>query len=304
MATEDKINDLIHKPPNFVQESLKQLRYHVLIDGLKSDASGDCHYRNYVWTILLQVDLPPAEVYLELVSRGAGNSDAKIHNDTFRTLATDAAFKQKVSEQALTRVLNAYTVAHEGRAYVQGMNVIAAPFLYVSRSESQAFVLFNHFVSIRCPLYVTPTLTGVHTGLDLIDLVLEITDNALYQHLKSKLLTANLYAFASVMTFSASTPPLAEVLKLWDIMMAYGCHLNILMVVAQLLMMRPALLGTDKPMALLRSFPALNANQIKSLTLAILQKLPERVYDLVVRHPWDPSVAKELSEYRRKRRDL
>lgn len=300
---EDKINDLIHKPPNLLQESLKQLRYHVLIDGLQSDAFGDCHYRNYVWTILLQVELPPAEQYLELVSSGPSTSDAKIHNDTFRTLATDPVFKTKVSEQALARVLNAYAAAHRDRTYVQGMNVIAAPFLYTCRSESQAFTLFNHFVSTRCPLYVTPTLSGVHTGLDLVDLILEITDPPLYQHLRSKLLTANLYAFASVMTFNACTPPLSEVLCLWDILMAYGAHLNLLMVIAQLVMMRTALLASDRPMSLLRSFPKLKAADIKSMTLAVLEKIPEAVYDLIVRHAWDPKVAKELAEYRRRRRN-
>lgn len=299
---EDKINDLIHKPPNLIQESLKQLRYHVLIDGLQTDDSGDCHYRNYVWTILLQVELPPAEQYLELVSGGPSDSDAKIHNDTFRTMATDMLFKSKVSDQALARVLNAYVTAHQDRTYVQGMNVIAAPFLYVARSESQAFALFNHFVLTRCPLYVTPTLSGVHTGLDLVDLILELTDPPLYQHLRSKLLTANLYAFASVMTFSACTPPLKEVLVLWDILMAYGAHLNLLMVVAQLVMIRTDLLKSDRPMSLLRSFPMLKARDVKSMTLAVLEKMPEPVYDMIVRHAWDPKVGKELAEYRRRRR--
>jgi cell cycle arrest protein BUB2 len=38
------------------------------------------------------------------------------------------------------------------------------------------------------------------------------------------------------------------------------------------------------PNKLLRSFPALNAEQIKNLTVAIIQKLPEDVYAEIVDH--------------------
>ncbi len=38
------------------------------------------------------------------------------------------------------------------------------------------------------------------------------------------------------------------------------------------------------PNKLLRSFPALNADQIKSVTLTIIQKLPEDVYAEIINH--------------------
>ena len=49
--------------------------------------------------------------------------------------------------------------------YVQGMNVIAAPFLYAARSEVEAFSLFSVFIQRECPGYVKPTMEGVHRGL-------------------------------------------------------------------------------------------------------------------------------------------
>lgn len=49
--------------------------------------------------------------------------------------------------------------------YVQGMNVLAAPFLYVMPSELEAFACFTAFIEKKCPLYVQPTLEGVHRGL-------------------------------------------------------------------------------------------------------------------------------------------
>jgi cell cycle arrest protein BUB2 len=49
--------------------------------------------------------------------------------------------------------------------YVQGMNVLAAPFLYTMPSEVEAFFCFSRFIEEACPLYVQPTLEGVHRGL-------------------------------------------------------------------------------------------------------------------------------------------
>lgn len=49
--------------------------------------------------------------------------------------------------------------------YVQGMNVLAAPFLYTLPSELDAFFCFARFIERCCPLYVQQTLEGVHRGL-------------------------------------------------------------------------------------------------------------------------------------------
>lgn len=55
-----------------------------------------------------------------------------------------------------------------GFTYVQGMNVLAAPFLYTMPSELEAFFCFAKFIEESCPLYVQPTLEGVHRGLKVI----------------------------------------------------------------------------------------------------------------------------------------
>jgi cell cycle arrest protein BUB2 len=177
------------------------------------------------------------------------------------------------------------------------MNVLAAPFLFISRSETQAFELFYSFLTRDCPTYVQPTLGGVHTGLVLVDICLNLIDPTLYDYLRSKFLTAELYAFASVLTFSAGTPPLSELLILWDFMFAYGCHLNILFVIAQLTLMREELLESQSPIALLRSFPPLKAKEIIKLGVSFVARLPNEIYDLLCRHTFDASVAVELKKY-------
>lgn len=50
----------------------------------------------------------------------------------------------------------------------------------------------------------------------------------------------------AVLTLCACTPPLDQVLQLWDFLLAFGVHLNILCVVAQLLLMRNQLMASQR----------------------------------------------------------
>lgn len=90
----------------------------------------------------------------------------------------------------------------------------------------------------------------------------------MYGYLRSKNLSAELYAFpctythtphmsgaptecihhhlTAVLTLCACTPPLDEVLQLWDFLLAFGVHLNVLCVIAQLLLMREAVMESSR----------------------------------------------------------
>lgn len=307
-------------PRGDILKGLEQLRYTILADGIPSNRDGMvCHpspyplsplqpkltspsplqsdLRVYVWLILLSARPLPTDSYLDLVRQGASPSYEKIRNDTFRTLTTDPLFRRRVTENSLTRLLNAVAWklhdAHESRVggwqsppsighgpphsfsgspesrhgggsikeggsdgeagarvsvgYVQGMNVLAAPFLYAARSEVQAFAAFSTFITTQCPGYIRGgAMDGVHLGLALVDRILALVDPKLAAYLVSKGMKAEIYAFASVLTFCACTPPLPEVLNLWDFLFAYGPHLNLLCIVAQLVLIRDQILSNPR----------------------------------------------------------
>ena len=251
-------------------------------------------YRSVVWKLLLDIRSVPVAPYLELVSKGKSAAHDKIRNDTFRTLATDQGFKERVKEEMLIRLLEAFVWKYSEQtsvydfSYVQGMNVLAAPFLYTMPSEIEAFYCFSRFIEVCCPLYVQPTLAGVHKGLQLLDRCLELLDPPLFAHLRSKKLSAEIYAFPSVLTLCACTPPLPEVLQMWDFLLAFGVHFNVLCVVAQLHIMRNELLESPSPMKLLRHFPPLNAREIIKVTVVLARDIPEDLYEELVKHPYHP----------------
>lgn len=298
----DSIEQFIELPQIFLENGLSQLRYMILIEGLSiPDGYELCPYRPYVWSILCKVPVYPTHKYAKLVAlipnRLSPELYQKIKNDTFRTLMNDRHFHSKVSEESLMRILSAIaiTTTQNKVGYVQGMNVLLAPIAFTFyRSEPQAFAVLHHLITEQIPLYVTPNLDGVHTGLSLVDIVLRIIDPVLSEYLDSKFLKAEIYAFPSVLTLCACTPPLKSLIKLWDFLFAYGTHMNILFVVAQLIIKRSALLKSAQPMKILRSFPNLEENDIIKLSLSFIPELPKRLFHLITRHGYDENVPSEL----------
>ncbi|KAK4077901.1 uncharacterized protein Triagg1_3595 [Trichoderma aggressivum f. europaeum] len=304
--------------------ALESARWKVIDEGVKAAEDGMSPMRIYVWLVLLDAPIMSTDEYLSLIHRGASPAYAKIRNDTFRTLTTDPLFRRRVSEASLIRLLNAIawrlhdskeerqsrpgsshsslparetvggSISGQSQArsgavlepgvYVQGMNVLAAPFLYAARSEAEAFVAFHSLLTRECPGYIRGAMDGVHRGLALVDKVLAIVDPKLSMYLTTKGLSAEIYAFPSVLTLCACTPPLPEVLRLWDFLFAYGPHLNIVCIVAQLTIMRSQILQSQSPNKLLRSFPQLNADLVKSVTISIIKKIPDDLYEEIATH--------------------
>jgi cell cycle arrest protein BUB2 len=278
--------------------SISMLRNSILSSGVTATKEGMSDYRVYLWLALLNIGPLPTDTYLSLIHRGQSPAYQKIQQDVFRTLATDALFQRRVTNASLTRVLNAtaWRIHDEQQStisppsfkqtlYVQGVNVLSAPLLYASRSEAQAYSLLTSLITQHLPTYISPTMSGVHAGLGLIDRILGLREPNLATYLlDTHKLPAKIYAFPSVLTLCACTPPLPEVLKLWDFLFAFGVHLNVICVVAQLILMKQKLYDTSSPGKLLRSFPMLDAAKIIEETLVIARELPEGLYAEVVAH--------------------
>ncbi|AMD20885.1 HDR143Cp [Eremothecium sinecaudum] len=301
------MDKFLAQEPLIVQSSLSQLRYLVLSEGVPTDR--ERRKRCYVWSILSRTSMEGATSrYVELVKKGepAGAIFKKIQNDTFRTFSTDTVFREVVSEHALSRCLCCFAWEQQRRRngggtgvrvapYVQGMNVLLAPLLYSCPSEAMAFRLFETVCHKVIPTYLDNSLSGVHTGARLLDVCLRVVDPKLGSFLADNLLTAEIYGVPAILTLSSCQKPLDEVCKLWDFMFAYGFHMNILFIVAQLVTLRSRIMQSDSPMNLLRQMPEFDADEIIRLGVGFVAKIPQGLYDLLVRHLTDPDI--DVSSY-------
>ncbi|BEI79729.1 hypothetical protein CcaverHIS002_0102580 [Cutaneotrichosporon cavernicola] len=277
-----------------IADGQKRIRRIILTEGIP-EPDGRPSLRPRIWKLLLKVDHLGAEDYLRYVGLGPSAVSLKIKEDTNRTFRTDSLFQGRVQEEMLIRLLEAFawksqcTTGERSFTYVQGMNALAAPFLYVMPSQLEAFACFAALVERGIPQFVLGTNTeGAIRGAEILDKCLRIVDPELEDHLRGCHLTGQIYAFPSVLTMCACTPPLEEVIRLWDFLLAFGVHLNILCIIAQLLLIREDLMATKSPMKLLRTFPPLKARAVIGITLALVKDIPEDVYKELVAHPVHP----------------
>eukprot|EP01133_Synstelium_polycarpum_P000440 gene440-525_t len=232
--------------------------------------SPKCSLRGTVWKILLGIKDVDSAKYIELLKKGQSDQN-------------NEQFTQVVSQAKLSRCLNAF--AHscaETKAplsYVQGMNVICGAFLYVL-PELDAFYCFSTLVLQYCHLYLVPKISGVHTALNILDTILEFVDPELYGYLKTRSYDPQL------LTHGTSTPPLSELLCLWDFYFAFGIHLNVICTISHLLLMRDTLLAHPSPCSRFRTLPDLDSEKIINLSIHIVRQLPDRLYDALVVHPY------------------
>ena len=196
-----------NKSERELRDSLKQLRYLVLKHGIPNHDTRSGTLRGQAWKLLLGVYKLDAADYISTVQKGPSHAADKISNDVFRTLATDLNFTTTVSNDCLSRVLNAFVWKAGDRpksrfvntsfGYVQGMNVLLAPFVFVM-PELDAFYCYTHFILQSLPLYVQPALEGVHCGLKLVDKCFHEFDNQLFSHLLSLGVESTVYAFPCI----------------------------------------------------------------------------------------------------------
>jgi len=293
------LNEGNHQPQN-LDKNLYELRKLILLEGLPLETEEEqrltsksmCTLRGKIWKILLRVPSVDANKYIQYVQKGPCKQYQKIRNDTFRTFKTNLGFQKRVPEERLIRVLNAFIHSCNTAIdptirliqYVQGMNVVCAPFLYVM-PELDGFWCFSQFVKMHTPLYFHPGIEGAFEGLKLLDEILKLVDNELYSYLISKDLKADVYAMPPVLSFSGSVPPLEELLKLWDFLLAFGPHLNIVCFAAQIVLIRDELLSVERP-NILQILPPLNANLIISIAVQLVRQLPEEMYKHLLLHPF------------------
>ncbi|KAL6928794.1 hypothetical protein ACO0SA_002123 [Hanseniaspora valbyensis] len=226
-----------------LSNALKQLRYSLLTN--KSHISSKL--RIELWCILLQIDLngitteyingvttmKEENIYLDWYK--------KIDQDISRTFINTSLSKNPTKQKQLKRIL--YLFAYNNNFYIQGMNVILAPILTMTDIEPIAYAIFDKLM-LKLNNYYNESLSldRIHNGCKLVETVLSKIDPKLYKKFNKLSYPLHLLVVPSIMTLSGNAEPVTEVLKMWDFIIAYGVHLNVLFIVAQLVIVRDTIL--------------------------------------------------------------
>lgn len=293
-----------------LSNGLKQLRYFLLTN--KTNLSPQ--FRTKLWVILLQIDTNnmtsnyvndlkqmknDTDSLLETINDEDDNTDIdlinwfkKINLDINRTLK-NTSFSQDPSKlESLKRIL--YLFAYKHGYYIQGMNVLLAPILITCDIEPLSYLLFETLMLDKLSGYFNESLAldNIHKGCKLVENVLKYIDPSLYAKLNKKMKYPLQYVVMPfVMTLSASAEPIEEVIKIWDYMMAYGCHMNVLFTVAQLVMWRDHIfkLKTEEEIiSFMNNLPKIeNGMHVVRLGIGLIDKLDVSVLSEILDHMSD-----------------
>ncbi|KAI8575984.1 hypothetical protein K450DRAFT_275097 [Umbelopsis ramanniana AG] len=312
------LSNLVHASHNTeaeIKKTLEELRFFIFKNSILGSSQ---KYRQKVWKLLLEVYYVSANCYKDLLENGVSEYHKDIIHDSTISFFDDGTDSYKGTLKQMQRVLNSFIWLHAEKttltstatvfisklllrhqpahwrfAYVNTMSFLVVPFIMIL-PELDAFFTFTTFVRHCCPLYAQPNLLGAHCGVKLLDVCLKIIDPELSGYLRGKGLTADIFAFKEISTLSASVQPFSEVLHLWDVMIAFGVHLNILFNLAQLVKRRTKILSSTSPIHLIRSPPPLDALSTINLAFQLIDILPNKTYLQLVRHPYDETIAHEL----------
>eukprot|EP00808_Paulinella_micropora_P018133 g64983.t1 len=283
-------------------QKMDHLRVHVLRYGVPDRlCSSGLLLRGKVWKVLLCVEAVDAEQYLSLVARGPceARQYAKLQSDIQRTFRGEEGepFWRRSSEHALLRVLNSLVhLKAPGFCYEQGMNCIAAVLLSVL-PEPDAFAALSVFLSRHAPLYWGSAYIGVQAACVVLDAILAELDPALHLHLRSHCMNPYVYAFPCLSSAFASAKPLAEVLRLWDFLLAFGAHWLVVCLAAQIMSLSATLRHSAQPASLLnqRAWPRVEARALITGALGLWPRLSPGLQRSVRLHASDVAVVEELT---------
>jgi len=284
----------------------KQLRMLIVRHGLpdESMADIDAHeqggytLRGRVWHMLLTVGAKVEYNYTTLWTQGR-----HLSSNRYGCMSADIPrlheYEDRICLKAAERVLIAFVNSGEVGAtkvatrYAQGMSRWCGMFLN-EMPEDAAFACLRAFAVDHCPRYIESGYPGAYDGLALFEECLALVAPKLSQHLKEQVrLPLVVVAFPPILGFLSTIPVLAERQHLWDLMLAFGAHLNVLFLMSHILLQRQQLMATASPLEVKAMFDPqgspsvlLHARSTAHLAMRVLPLIPDDLYQRLARHPY------------------
>jgi cell cycle arrest protein BUB2 len=249
-----------------------------------------------MWCLILNVKLrkDDEKKYNVLVQKGRfrpKNRYGSISVDVPRTFASDKTFSKRVPQAKLERVLVAFVNSSSRFRYTQGMAQWCGMFLY-EMPEVLAFRCMRRFAGKICPGYMQKGNPSAHKALELLKNCMSETADGVLRTLQKHIPIENpLYtiAFSPLLSFSASLRPLDEIRYLWDFILLFGTHLNILFVLGYILTQSEDIMKAGSANEIQRMFDPRNPRNVHSRSVVnvafkMLPNISPELYDALKKH--------------------
>ena len=175
----------------------------------------DC-LRSTVW-LDFSLSSVPSGLYKDLtLSLLDSKYDAQIRKDVYRTFPKHVFFRELSGQDALYRVLRAYSLHNTDVGYCQGMGFISGLLLTYMSEEASFRVLDSLMDRYGLQGLYTAGMPGVYRTMYVTQELGLICLPKVFRHLQEINLSATLYAVNWIMTLFACALPIETVVRIWD----------------------------------------------------------------------------------------
>jgi len=240
---------------------------YVLVETRRHRQDDGWSLRGRMWCLILNVKLrkDDEKKYNVLVQKGRfrpKNRYGSISVDVPRTFASDKTFSKRVPQAKL------------------------------ELPEVLAFRCMRRFAGKICPGYMQKGNPSAHKALELLKNCMSETADGVLRTLQKHIPIENpLYtiAFSPLLSFSASLRPLDEIRYLWDFILLFGTHLNILFVLGYILTQSEDIMKAGSANEIQRMFDPRNPRNVHSRSVVnvafkMLPNISPELYDALKKH--------------------
>jgi len=250
-------------------------------------------YRPAIWAALLNIPSNSKSLYAAIDKESWSPVDRQIEVDIPRCHQYNELLASPEGHRKLKRVLKAWVADNPHLVYWQGLDSLAAPFLYLNfNDESLAWACLSAFIpKYLHNMFLKDNAAVIQEYLAKFSHLQAFHDPVLFNHLDEIGFIPDLYAIPWVLTMFSHVFPLHKIFHLWDRLLLGNSSFPLCVGLAVLKQLRAQLMEAqfNECILLFSDMPAVDIDSVVSACMDIFTSTPPtltwREHDCVRKAP-------------------
>jgi len=235
-------------------------------------------YRSQIWASLLNIEFDVVRRYEAIDKESWSPVDRQIEVDIPRCHQYNELLASPEGHRKLKRVLKAWVVTNPELVYWQGLDSLAAPFLYLNfNDEALAWACLQSFIpKYLHSMFLKDNAAVIQEYLAKFSQLQAFHDPVLFNHLDVIGFIPDLYAIPWVLTMFSHVFPLHKIFHLWDRLLLGNSSFPLCVGLAVLRQLRTPLLEAqfNECILLFSDMPAVDIEQVVVQSMDIFCTTP------------------------------
>jgi len=235
-------------------------------------------YRPHIWAALLNIPSNSGSLYAGIDKESWTPVDRQIEVDIPRCHQYNELLASPEGHRKLKRVLKAWVADNPHLVYWQGLDSLAAPFLFLNfNNESLAWACLSAFIpKYLHNMFLKDNAAVIQEYLAKFSHLQAFHDPVLFNHLDEIGFIPDLYAIPWVLTMFSHVFPLHKIFHLWDRLLLGNSSFPLCVGLAVLKQLRAQLMEAqfNECILLFSDMPAVDIDNVVSTSMDIFTSTP------------------------------